>query len=71
MSFPFDPLIIFSTNLEPADLVDEAFLRRIPYKICVPDPDEMAFRRIFVAVAGTCPAVAPKRLSKRINVWKG
>jgi hypothetical protein len=52
VSFPFDPLIIFSTNLEPEDLVDEAFLRRIPYKICVPDPDEMAFRRIFVAVAG-------------------
>jgi hypothetical protein len=52
VSFPFDPLIIFSTNLEPEDLVDEAFLRRIPYKICVPDPDETAFRRIFVAVAG-------------------
>src|SRR4030095_9755144 len=53
VSFPFDPLIIFSTNLEPEDLVDEAFLRRIPYKICVPEPDEMAFRRIFVAVAGS------------------
>ena len=35
---PFDQLIIFSTNLEPKDLVDEAFLRRIPYKIEVPDP---------------------------------
>jgi hypothetical protein len=53
VSFPFDPLIIFSTNLEPEDLGDEAYLRRIPYKICVPDPDEMAFRRIFVAVAGS------------------
>jgi predicted ATPase with chaperone activity len=30
---PFEQLIIFSTNLEPRDLVDEAFLRRIPYKI--------------------------------------
>ena len=30
---PFDQLIIFSTNLEPRELVDEAFLRRIPYKI--------------------------------------
>ena len=35
---PFDQLIIFSTNLEPRDLVDGAFLRRIPYKIQVPDP---------------------------------
>jgi hypothetical protein len=44
---PFDQLIIFSTNLEPKDLVDEAFLRRIPYKINVPDPDEEEFRRLF------------------------
>ena len=35
---PFDQLIIFSTNLEPKNLVDGAFLRRIPYKIQVPDP---------------------------------
>jgi hypothetical protein len=35
---PFDPLLIFSTNLDPADLVDEAFIRRIPYKVHVPDP---------------------------------
>ena len=37
---PFDQLIVFSTNLEPRDLVDEAFLRRIPYKIEVVDPSE-------------------------------
>ena len=41
---PFDQLIIFSTNLEPRDLVDGAFLRRIPYKIEVPDPTEEDFR---------------------------
>ena len=35
---PFDQLIVFSTNLEPKDLVDDAFLRRIPYKIEVIDP---------------------------------
>ena len=35
---PFEQLIIFSTNLDPADLADEAFLRRIPYKIEVGDP---------------------------------
>jgi predicted ATPase with chaperone activity len=44
---PFDQLIIFSTNLDPKDLVDEAFLRRIPYKINVPDPDEEEFHRLF------------------------
>jgi len=44
---PFDQLIIFSTNIEPQDLVDEAFLRRIPYKICVEDPDEAEFHRLF------------------------
>ena len=40
---PFDQLIIFATNLHPKDLVDEAFLRRIPYKIDVRDPTEEQF----------------------------
>jgi len=44
---PFDQLIIFSTNLEPRDLVDEAFLRRIPYKIEIVDPTEEEFRDLF------------------------
>ena len=44
---PFDQLIIFSTNLEPRDLVDDAFLRRIPYKIEVIDPSEEEFRELF------------------------
>ena len=43
---PFDQLIVFSTNLEPKDLVDGAFLRRIPYKIEVPDPSEDEFREL-------------------------
>jgi predicted ATPase with chaperone activity len=41
---PFDQLLIFSTNLEPQKLVDEAFLRRIPYKIEVCDPSPREFR---------------------------
>lgn len=44
---PFDQLILFSTNLEPKQLVDEAFLRRIPYKILAPDPTEPMFRQMF------------------------
>ncbi|HMO84966.1 MAG TPA: AAA family ATPase, partial [Lacipirellulaceae bacterium] len=48
---PFDQLIIFSTNLEPKDLVDDAFLRRIPYKIEVLDPTEEEFRDLFKMMA--------------------
>jgi hypothetical protein len=44
---PFDQLVVFSTNLEPRELVDEAFLRRIPYKIEVVDPSEEEFHRLF------------------------
>ena len=43
---PFDQLVIFSTNLEPKDLVDDAFLRRIPYKIEAKDPPESDFREL-------------------------
>ena len=48
---PFDQLIIFSTNLEPRQLVDEAFLRRIPYKIEATNPSEQGFRKMLVALA--------------------
>jgi predicted ATPase with chaperone activity len=44
---PFDQLIIFSTNLEPCTLADEAFLRRIPYKIEIGDPSRDEFHRLF------------------------
>lgn len=44
---PFEQLIIFSTNLEPADLVDDAFLRRIPYKIEIGDPCVEEFHYLF------------------------
>jgi len=47
IQIPFDQLVIFSTNLEPRDLVDGAFLRRIPYKIEVPDPSIDEFRELF------------------------
>ncbi len=44
---PFEELVIFSTNLDPEDLMDPAFLRRLPYKIEVGGPDVGRFRRIF------------------------
>ncbi len=44
---PFEQLIIFSTNLEPSDLTDDAFLRRIPYKIEVEDASPEEFHQLF------------------------
>ena len=44
---PFTALIIFATNLKPEDLVDEAFLRRIQYKIFAESPTVPGFIRIF------------------------
>jgi len=44
---PFDVLIVFATNLNPASLADEAFLRRIPYKIAIGDPSVDQYSRIF------------------------
>jgi len=43
---PFDQLIIFSTNIEPKQLVDEAFLRRIRYKVEVVNPSPPEYREI-------------------------
>jgi predicted ATPase with chaperone activity len=44
---PFDVLLVFSTNLPPESLADEAFLRRIRYKVEIPGPDEAEYREIF------------------------
>jgi hypothetical protein len=44
---PFELMVVFSTNLEPSDLADEAFLRRIHNKIFVDAVDEKAFDQIF------------------------
>jgi predicted ATPase with chaperone activity len=48
---PFDVLIVFSTNLPPRDLVDEAFLRRLRHKIEIGDPTYEEYREIFRRVA--------------------
>ncbi len=44
---PFKQLLVFSTNLDPEDLVDGAFLRRIQLKVGVFGPDERMFYQIF------------------------
>jgi hypothetical protein len=43
---PFDELIVFSTNLDPRDLVDDAFLRRIRHKLKIDFPDERTYYEI-------------------------
>lgn len=50
IEIPFEVLIVFSTNLAPKDLVDEAFLRRIRHKIEVGDPTWDDYREIFKRV---------------------
>ncbi len=47
VSVPFEAVVVLSTNLDPAGLVDEAFFRRVRYKILVPDPTDYEFRVIF------------------------
>lgn len=47
---PFDQIVIFSTNIEPKKLVDEAFLRRIRYKIKIDHPTEQEYKAIFKKV---------------------
>lgn len=52
-SIPFEEMVVFSTNLDPEDLMDPAFLRRLPYKLEVGIPTPEAFREIFVKVAAS------------------
>jgi predicted ATPase with chaperone activity len=51
IEIPFDVLVVFSTNLPPRDLVDEAFLRRLRHKIEIGDPTYEEYREIFRRVA--------------------
>jgi DNA-binding PadR family transcriptional regulator len=49
-SIPFDVTVVFSTNLAPSDLADEAFLRRLGYKIRIDALSEGEYREIFQQV---------------------
>jgi len=73
LTIPFEELIIFSTNLEPEDLMDPAFLRRLPYKIEVGPPTKENYRTIFekeCAVHGfEIPPISSKPSSTR-SPWK-
>ncbi|MCC6380961.1 MAG: ATP-binding protein, partial [Dehalococcoidia bacterium] len=59
ITFPFRSTICFSTNLEPKTMLEEAHLRRIPYKIRIPEPAPAQmveiFRRFAEAMSVECP----------------
>lgn len=65
-SLPFDELVIFSTNLTPRDLMDPAFLRRIPYKLEVPGPTRDEFRQIFQRLSTARSLDAPDQVVNAI-----
>ncbi len=52
ITFPFRSTIVFSTNIEPATMLEEAHLRRIPYKIRIPEPTPEQLGEIFRRFAG-------------------
>ncbi|MCB0154064.1 MAG: ATP-binding protein [Anaerolineae bacterium] len=68
---PFKQLLVFSTNLDPDDLVDGAFLRRIQIKVGVHGPDEKMFYQIFVnqAQALGFPEVDRESFLYFLNEW--
>jgi hypothetical protein len=68
MSVPFETFLIFSTNLTPKEIGDEAFLRRIQYKMLLPSPDDDEFRSIFVRFCESQSlSVAPAVLDRFIE----
>src|SRR5262249_31011931 len=54
VEIPFEPCVVFATNLNPSTLADEAFLRRIQTKIYLGPVSEQQFHAIFQAVCSTC-----------------
>jgi len=72
---PFEELVIFSTNMEPEDLMDPAFLRRLPYKIEVGAPSVENYRRIFETECArqgmTLPIDAFNAIVQRLRKEKG
>ena len=76
---PFEQLVVFSTNLDERDLVDEAFLRRMGYRARVEPPTAAAFSEIFrrtarmrgVAIDDECLRHIIKRYSDENRIMKG
>ena len=65
MTVPFETFLVFSTNLNPADLGDEAFLRRIQYKMLLHGPSANEFSTIFQAYCTAKDLKCPPGLVNR------
>jgi hypothetical protein len=65
MTVPFEAFLVFSTNLTPEKIGDEAFLRRIQYKLLVPSPDEDEFRTILLEFCRSKDLEAPLAVVNR------
>ncbi len=65
VAIPFETFLIFSTNLHPDKLGDEAFLRRIQYKMFLPNPTEQEFVEIFERFCRSVGAVCSRDLIER------
>jgi len=74
-SIPFEELVIFSTNLEPEDLMDPAFLRRLPYKIEIAAPSLELYQQIFekecARLGFTLPGGIFDSIVRKLKVEKG
>ena len=74
-TIPFEELVIFSTNLEPEELMDAAFLRRLPYKIEVGAPTREQYREIFQKEAAkrsmTLPPALFDSIVRKVTEEKG
>jgi predicted ATPase with chaperone activity len=67
---PFTPMIVFATNLRPSDLLEEAFLRRVRFKVYAANPNAPDFARIF---EDRCHdrhvAFSPDLVEHLLNFW--
>jgi hypothetical protein len=75
MTVPFEAFIIFSTNLRPDQLGDEAFLRRIQYKMFLRNPRQPEFIEIFqrfaIARELLCPPGLPEAFAEKHYIKDG
>ncbi len=70
IQIPFDQLIMFSTNLDPKDLGDEALLRRIKFKFEIIDPTEAQWREIWkIMCKARGIAYDDRAIDYLVNTW--
>jgi predicted ATPase with chaperone activity len=65
-SIPFDVLLVFSTNLRPDDIMDPAFLRRIPYKVEIGAPGLDEYKALFAVLSEQYDVEVPTRTAELV-----